>query len=86
LYVYFSIEKWEKRDTAIALGGRSIYRCLFATKYMFDRAREIAELYLDSEEHLREWREKRRQGRVKVELDDEYVDRAKQVTRMDVGE
>ncbi|MEK4472290.1 hypothetical protein NSQ91_03570 [Paenibacillus sp. FSL R7-0048] len=32
---------------------------------------EIAELRLETEEELREWREKRRKGRVKVKLDPE---------------
>ena len=46
---------------------------------MLERAREIAELRLETEEQLKEWREKRRLGKVKVELDHEYVDRAGKV-------
>lgn len=43
-------------------------------------ALEIAELRLETEEELREWREKRRKGRVKVKLDHEqYVDLGKVV-------
>lgn len=36
---------------------------------------ELAELRLETEEDIREWREKRRRGKVKVKLDHEqYVD------------
>jgi len=41
-----------------------------------DRAEEFEELRLGTVEELREWREKRRLGKVKVELDHEYVDKA----------
>ena len=51
---------------------------------MLERAEEIAELKLDTEEQLKEWREKRRQGRVRVKLNDEYVDRASEVVLLDV--
>jgi hypothetical protein len=86
LYVVFKIEEWVKRDVAIELGGQFIRDCLLTSKYMFDRAREIAELRLDTEEQLRDWREKRRQGRVKVMLDDTYVDRAREVLGVDLVE
>lgn len=42
LYVKFSIEKWIKLQQPIALGGQGIYTCLYTSKYIFDRAREIA--------------------------------------------
>ncbi|MNB96808.1 hypothetical protein D3C81_514690 [compost metagenome] len=75
LFVRFTVEKWMSRETPIALGGQSIYTLLFTSKYILDRALEIAELRLDTEEDIREWREKRRKGRVKVKLDHEqYVD------------
>lgn len=57
-------------------GGRGIYTLLYTSKYVFDRALEIAELKLETEEDLREWREKRRLGPVKIELDHEQVDLA----------
>ncbi|GMK38529.1 hypothetical protein PCCS19_15830 [Paenibacillus sp. CCS19] len=79
LYVYYVIEKWQQRKTTIEPGGQSVYTCLYTTKYLFDRAVELAELRLDNEEQLQEWREKRRQGRVKVRLDREYVDLAENV-------
>lgn len=79
LYVYFTIEQWNQRRTVIALGGQSVYTCLYTTKYLFDHADELAELRLDNEEHLRVWREKRRAGKVKVRLDREHVDLAEQV-------
>ncbi|MHB1654624.1 MAG: hypothetical protein ACYCVD_19550 [Desulfitobacteriaceae bacterium] len=52
-----------------------------------DRADELAELRLGSEEELREWREKRHLGKVKVELDHEYVDEAERVlgVRVETG-
>jgi ferredoxin-fold anticodon binding domain-containing protein len=53
------------------IGGRGNYTVLYTSKYILDRALEIAELRLETEEELREWREKRRKGRVKVKLDPE---------------
>ncbi|WP_150274856.1 hypothetical protein [Paenibacillus tepidiphilus] len=48
---------------------------LYTSKYILDRALEIAELRLETEDALREWREMRRRGRVHVKLDHaEYVD------------
>ncbi|GIP30271.1 hypothetical protein J23TS9_54010 [Paenibacillus sp. J23TS9] len=46
---------------------------------IFDRATEIAELKLETEDDLQKWRETRRVGAVKVELDHEQVDLAKRV-------
>ncbi|GIP33506.1 restriction endonuclease-like protein [Paenibacillus sp. J2TS4] len=77
LYVVFTVEEWLKRPEPIIPGGHGIYRVLYTTKYMFDRAREIAELRLETEEELRIWREKRRQGKVKIQLDQQHADLAK---------
>jgi predicted component of viral defense system (DUF524 family) len=75
LYVRFTIEEWKSLAAPIALGGQGIYTVLYTSKYILDRALEIAELRLETEGALREWREKRRKGRVQVKLDhDEYVD------------
>jgi len=82
LYVKFVIDEWIKRESPIASGGRGIYRVLYTTKYMFDRALEIAELKLESEEDLIKWREKRREGKVNIELDHDQVDLAKRVLRV----
>ncbi|WP_227011753.1 DUF2357 domain-containing protein [Paenibacillus lutimineralis] len=79
LYVKFTIEKWMKRDKSIVPGGRGIHTVLCTSKYMFDRAVEIAEFKLEVEEDLIKWREQRRLGTVKVELDHEEVDLAKRV-------
>lgn len=46
---------------------------------IFDRAKEIAKLKLVTKEDLQKWRETRRAGAVKVELDHERVDLAKSV-------
>lgn len=75
LYVRFTVEKWNILSVSITLGGQGILTVLYTSKYILDRALEIAELRLETEEALREWREKRRKGRVKVKLDhEEYVD------------
>ncbi|RXZ77499.1 DUF2357 domain-containing protein [Paenibacillaceae bacterium] len=75
LYVRFMIAEWGRLETPIALGGQGIYTVLHTSKYILDRAREIAELRLETEQDLREWREKRRLGKVKVKLDhEEFVD------------
>ncbi|WP_411345264.1 DUF2357 domain-containing protein [Paenibacillus sp. WLX1005] len=84
LYVKFTVDAWQQLEQAIMPGGQGIYTLLYTSKYMFDRAWELAELRLDSEQQLREWREKRRQGRVKVTLDQHYVDQAEQVLDIDV--
>lgn len=74
LYVVFEVEEWVKRETAIVLAGHGIYRILYTTDYMFNRAKEVSELRLETEEELRDWREKRRVGKVKVTLDREHLD------------
>ncbi|MFE4713233.1 DUF2357 domain-containing protein [Paenibacillus sp. NPDC056722] len=80
LYVRIRVEEWEKVAVPVALGGQGILTVLYTSKYILDRALEIAELRLETEEDLREWREKRRKGRVKVKLDHEqYVDLGKVV-------
>lgn len=79
LYVKFTVEKWMKRDKPIVSGGRGIYTVLYTSKYMFDRAAEIAELKLETEEDLVQWREQRRLGTVKVDLNHEQVDLASKV-------
>lgn len=79
LYVKFTVGEWVKRDKPIIPGGRGIYTLLYTSKYVFDRALEIAELKLETEEDLREWREQRRIGPVTVELDHELVDLASRV-------
>ncbi|MEK4509153.1 restriction endonuclease-like protein [Paenibacillus sp. FSL K6-2524] len=84
LYVKFTIENWEELEQPIALGGQRIYTVLYTSKYIFDRAQEIAELKLESEEELRQWREKRRLGKVKVTLNHSYVDLADKVLDVEV--
>ena len=79
LYVLFTVDQWLRTNNPIIPGGHGIYRVLYTSKYMFDRAQEVAELRLDTEEQLKEWREKRRRGQVKVKLDQDYVDLANKV-------
>ncbi len=79
LYVKLSVEQWHERTPAIMPGGQGIYTLLITSKYIFDRADELAELRLETEQQLEQWREKRRKGRVKVTLDQHYVDLAEQV-------
>lgn len=86
LYVRFNVEEWVRREEPIVPGGHGVRSIICTTKYMFDRAREIAELRLATDEQLREWRELRRQGKVRVELDHEHVDVARRVVGMRVEE
>ncbi len=79
LYVKLNVEQWQERTPAIIPGGQGIYTLLYTSKYIFDRADELAELRLETEEQLQQWREKRRQGRVKVTLDQHYADLAERV-------
>lgn len=53
---------------------------------MFDRAEEIAELKLEDEAHLIEWREKRRLGKVKVTVDNEDIDLANRVLGVELSQ
>lgn len=76
LYVKFRVESWVKREQPIVSAGKGIHKVIFTSKYMFDRVLEIAELKLESEEQLQDWREKRRIGKVKVDLDRELIDQA----------
>ncbi len=84
LYVKFTVEEWLTRDRPILPGGHGVKSILFTSKYIFDRAEEVAELRLDTEEDLLNWREKRRVGKVKVKWDQEDVDRATRMERLDV--
>ncbi|WP_234489496.1 hypothetical protein [Paenibacillus sp. S28] len=76
LYVVFDIEEWKIRDQVILPGGHGVRSITFSSKYIFDRAREIAELKLEGEEELLLWRETRRRGRVEVKLDRVHIDDA----------
>ena len=79
LYVKFSVEKWLRKEPPIVPGGNGIRTLLFTTKYIFDRAREIAELRLETEEDMIKWREQRRRGAVTVKLNHDQVDLASAV-------
>lgn len=79
LYVMFEIEEWETRNDIILPGGHGVRSIAFTSKYIFDRAQEIAELKLENEEELLLWREARRRGSVEVKLDHEHLDYAKKV-------
>ncbi|QHW31463.1 DUF2357 domain-containing protein [Paenibacillus rhizovicinus] len=83
LYVKFTVEQWTKRPAPIRPGGRGIHKLLCTSKYVFDRAVEIAELKLRTEEELEAWREKRRTGSIRVMLDHEQVDLASRVTAIE---
>ncbi|WP_088189286.1 restriction endonuclease-like protein [Desulfosporosinus sp. FKA] len=83
LYVLFEINSWAKRTFPIKPGGYGIQTYLFTSTYILERAQFIAELKLETEEELKEWREKRRLGEIHVELDDEYVDKASRVVKVD---
>lgn len=84
LYVVFEVDKWIKREAAIVPAGHGIYRILYTTDYIFNRAKEVSELRLETEEELRDWREKRRVGKVKVTLDREHVDQGSSVVGIKV--
>lgn len=84
LYVVFEVDKWLRRETAIAPAGHGIYRILFTTDYILNRAKEVSELRLETEEELRDWREKRRVGKVRVKLDREHVDLGSSVVGIEV--
>ncbi|OAS13357.1 restriction endonuclease-like protein [Paenibacillus oryzisoli] len=84
LYVVFEVDKWIQRETAIVPAGHGIYRILYTTDYMLNRAKEVSELRLETEEELRDWREKRRVGKVRVTLDREHVDQGSSVVGIEV--
>ncbi|MFB9274157.1 DUF2357 domain-containing protein [Cohnella cellulosilytica] len=82
LYVKFDVEEWLPRNKPILPGGHGIKSALLTSEHIFNRAEEIAELRLDSEDELREWREKRRRGKVRVTWDDYHLDRANQLNEL----
>ncbi|AFH65619.2 hypothetical protein B2K_33810 [Paenibacillus mucilaginosus K02] len=86
LYVVFEIEEWETRKEIILPGGHGVRSIAFTSKYIFDRAQEIAELKLENEEELLLWREARRRGHVEVKLDHEHLDYAKKVMSVSLKE
>ncbi|KIL40255.1 hypothetical protein SD70_14985 [Gordoniibacillus kamchatkensis] len=86
LYVKLTVEEWLERATSIVPGGHGVQSVLLTSKYMFDRAYEVAELRLETEEQLRDWREKRRRGKVNVTWDEYHIDRATRLEGLDIGE
>lgn len=84
LYVKFKVEEWLPMSKPILPGGYGVKSILFTSQYMFERAREVAELRLENEADLRDWREKRRAGRVKVSLDREFADLAERVLGIEI--
>ncbi|MNI38936.1 hypothetical protein D3C73_930980 [compost metagenome] len=84
LYVLFEVEEWQRRKDPIVPAGHGIYRVLYTSDYIFHRANEVSELRLETDEDLKEWREKRRAGKVKVTLDREHVDLGSAVVGIDV--
>jgi predicted component of viral defense system (DUF524 family) len=84
LYVKLTVEAWLERAVPIVPGGHGVQSVLLTSKYMFDRAREVAELRLETEEQLRDWREKRRRGKVTLKWDEYYVDRASRLEGLEI--
>ncbi|WP_339278852.1 restriction endonuclease-like protein [Paenibacillus sp. FSL W8-1187] len=82
LYVKLIVEKWQKRNQAILPGGHGVKSTLMTSLYIFERAHEVAELRLESEEQLRLWREERRKGVIHVAWDQHHVDQANQLIRL----
>lgn len=86
LYVKLTVDEWLERKQRIVPGGHGVQSILLTSKYVFDRAVEVAELRLETEEQLRDWREKRRRGKVSVKWDEYHVDRATRLKGLEVGE
>ncbi|CAM4447773.1 restriction endonuclease-like protein [Paenibacillus tarimensis] len=86
LYVKLEVEEWQVRRSPIVPGGHGVQSVLLTSAYMFQRAKEVAELRLETEEQLRDWREKRRLGRLNVKWDRYEVDKASELERLDVVE
>lgn len=84
LYIVFEVGKWEKRTNPIVPNGHGVKLLTFTSKYIFDRAQEIAELKLQNEQDLIEWREARRLGKVKVTLDKPIIDEANSIVSIEV--
>ncbi|MGU3473589.1 DUF2357 domain-containing protein [Paenibacillus sp. D51F] len=79
LYVKLIVEQWIKRENPIVPGGHGVRSTMLSSKYMFDRAHEVAELKLETEEQLKEWREVRRKGKPIVRWDRHHLDDATQL-------
>jgi predicted component of viral defense system (DUF524 family) len=84
LYVKLTVERWLERPDRIIPGGHGVYNILLTSKYIFDRAAEVAELRLETEEQLCDWREKRRRGKVNVKWDQYHLDQATRLEGLEV--
>lgn len=65
-------------------GGYGVNNVLLTSKYIFDRATEVAEL--GTEDQLRDWWEKRRQRKNRVKWDDYYLDQATRLEWLKLGD
>ncbi|MDG0792251.1 restriction endonuclease-like protein [Cohnella ginsengisoli] len=86
LYAKLVVEKWQRKKQPIMPGGHGVQSVLLTSEYMFQRAVEIAELRLETEEQLRDWREKRRLGKVDVKWDQVDVDKAMRLEWLELGD
>ncbi|MBB6672271.1 DUF2357 domain-containing protein [Cohnella nanjingensis] len=84
LYVKFQVEEWQQREAPIMPGGHGVKHVLLTSMYMFERAEEVAELRLETEAELKDWREKRRRGKVKLRWDSEDLDKANRLEEVRV--
>ncbi len=63
LYVKFKVSNWETLDAPITPAGYGVRSHLYTTLYLLEKARELPELSLRSEEETRLWTELRRLGK-----------------------
>jgi len=85
LYVKFDVEEWQTRERPILPGGHGIQHMLLTSWHIFSRAEEVAELRLETEEQIRSWREKRRNGKVNLKWDAYHLDQARVLESMATG-
>ncbi|MGB9805006.1 MAG: hypothetical protein ACPLUI_14490, partial [Desulfofundulus sp.] len=63
LYVKFTVSEWKNLVTPIKAAGYGVRTHLYTTLYLLQKAQELPELSLRSEEELRLWKELRRLGK-----------------------
>jgi len=63
LYVEEAVRNWETLDAPITPAGYGVRSHLYTTLYLLEKAREVPELSLRSEEETRLWTELRRLGK-----------------------
>ncbi|VEF46693.1 5-methylcytosine-specific restriction related enzyme [Bacillus freudenreichii] len=80
------VDRWETLDQTIRPVGYGLQSYMLTTKNMLDQAKELPELFMKFGEEVKLWRMLRRlTTKVRTELDEELVDRARKIQAYQIG-